>query len=205
MPKTLLHLCADIGSDSYPYMKDPKWKVTLVGKDIGVENFSYTNSVRGLIANPVCTDFSTAQSFAVRGDVEKGMVMVEHCLRIIEECKPAWWVLENPANGRLKEYLGNPKYTYQPWQYGSPWTKKTALWGKFNMPRPYYSKWDSVPKLEGMYIRPGRPKPSIAFMHKSHIQYIPEFTPFKKKVFCDADFRSLCSQGFAKAFYRVNQ
>jgi len=38
MEKTILHLCADVGSDSKPY-KDAGYKVVLIGKDIGVENF----------------------------------------------------------------------------------------------------------------------------------------------------------------------
>lgn len=57
-----------------------------------------------------------------------------------EEAKPKWWVIENPANGRLKEFLGKPKYVYQPWEFGSPWTKKTALWGEFNIPQKKYTK-----------------------------------------------------------------
>lgn len=42
-------------------------------------------------------------------------------------------------------------------------------------------------------------------MHKSHIQFIPEFKPFKNKVGCDMHFRSLCSQKFAKAFFEANK
>ena len=35
--KRILHLCADVGSDSYPYQQDPGYEVTLIGKDIGKE------------------------------------------------------------------------------------------------------------------------------------------------------------------------
>ena len=35
--KTILHLCADTGSDSKPY-QDAGYNVILVGKDIGVEH-----------------------------------------------------------------------------------------------------------------------------------------------------------------------
>jgi len=36
--KIILHLCADIGSDSKPY-KDAGYDVRMIGKDIGVENY----------------------------------------------------------------------------------------------------------------------------------------------------------------------
>ena len=129
--------------------------------------------------------------------------MVRHCQRIIEEANPVWWVLENPANGRLKELIGDPKAVYQPWQYGSPWTKKTALWGNFTMPDPVYKKWEDVPKID-LYVKPGRKKPGLDCLHKSAIDLIPEFEFAKNKVKTDADLRSLCSQGFAEEFYRIN-
>ena len=203
--KIILHLCADIGSDSYFYQQDPDYDVILVGEEIGVENFKPPRNVYGIIANPVCTEFSTAQGFHKENDIEKGMFLVNHCLRIIEETNPVFWLLENPANGKLKDVIGKPVYMYQPWQYGSPWTKKTALWGNFNMPEPIYKKWSDVPKNSKLYVRPGRPKPSLAFLHKSAIHDIPEFEPFKENIHTDADFRSLCSQGFAREFYENNR
>lgn len=200
--KIILHLCADTGSDSKPYKDDPEFEVLLIGKDIGVENFTIERNVFGVIANPVCTEFSTARSNGKARSPDQGMFLVNHCLRIIKECKPSFWLIENPARGVLKKYLGDPNYKYQPWQYGSPWTKETALWGKFVMPKPLYTKWEDVPKIKGLYTRPNRGKPSLAFMHKSHKKYIQEFDSFE--VDTDAEFRSLCSQGFAKEFYKLN-
>lgn len=202
--KLILHLCADIGSDSYFYSQDPNYEVILVGEEIGVENFHTDRKVHGIIANPVCTEFSTANGYHKENDLEKGMFLVNHCLRIIKETDPEFWVLENPFNGRLKEILGKPEFVYQPWQFGSPWTKKTALWGNFNKPEFLYNKWEDVPKNDNLYVRPGRPKCSLAFLHKSAIDYISEFEPFKSSVKTDADLRSLCSQGFAKEFYLKN-
>jgi hypothetical protein len=202
--KTILHLCADLGSDSRPYQLDNGYKVILIGKEIGVENYSPNEPIHGVIANPVCTDFSTAKGFHKFNDIEAGMVLVNHCLRIIKEANPKFWVLENPFNGRLKDVLGKPKMVYQPWQYGSPWTKKTALWGEFNIPPPLFSAWESVPKNENLYVRPTRGKPSLAFLHKSAINHIKEFEFAKDFVKNDADFRSLCSQGFANEFFKYN-
>ena len=203
--KLILHLCADIGSDSRYYQLNPAYKVMLIGRGIGVENFIPPENVWGIIANPVCTEFSTAKGFHKENDIETGMFLVRHCQRIIESANPKWWVIENPANGKLKEVIGKPKKVYQPWQYGSPWTKKTALWGDFTMPTPIYHKWDDCPKNNFLYVRPGRSKPALAFLHKSAINVIPEFNFALKHIKCDADFRSLCSQGFAKAFYEANR
>lgn len=199
----ILHLCADTGSDTKPW-KDAGYEVILVGSKIGVENYHppTDGSVYGVIANPVCVEFSTARSNGKARNPDAGMFLVKECQRIISECDPTFWVIENPAKGVLKNYLGKPTYEYEPWWYGSPWTKRTALWGKFNIPQREYSKWEDVPKLAGLYQRPGRGKPSLAFMHKSHAKLIPEFAGFNPD--SDMEFRSLCSQKFAKAFYEAN-
>jgi hypothetical protein len=139
---------------------DPDFEVIKVGADIGVENFTYTGEVHGVIANPVCTKFSNVNQHRANIDDSEGMFLVDHCLRIIEEVKPKFWIIENPAAGSLKRYLGKPRAVYQPWQYGSPWTKKTALWGYFVMPEPLYETWDSVPNKLDLWTRKGR-KPSI--------------------------------------------
>lgn len=203
--KKILHLCADIGSDSRPYDLSSEYEVIKIGIDIGVENYIPPNDIYGIIANPVCTEFSIASGFHKKNDLEKGMFLVNHCQRIIKEANPKFWVIENPASGRLKEFLGPPKFTYQPWQFGSPWTKRTALWGEFNIPELIHSKWDDCPKNDTLYIRPGRGKPSLAFLHKSAVKLIDEFKWAKDFIKCDADIRSMCSQGFTEAFFKVNK
>jgi len=200
--KVILHLCADTGSDTKPY-QNAGYTVIKVGSDIGVENFTPPDNVYGVIANPVCTELSTARSNGKARNPEEGMRLVKECQRIIKQANPFFWVIENPAKGVLKNYLGDPTYQYEPWWYGSPWTKKTALWGKFNIPERKYFNWEDVPKIEGLYQRPGRGKPSLAFMHKSHYPKILEFQnlPVPES---DMEFRSLCSQKFAQAFFEVN-
>ena len=200
MSKTILQLCADTGSDTQIY-RNNGYNVILIGRDIGVENYHPPADTYGIIANPVCTEFSIATGDR-KGDHEKGLLLVRECQRIIEECNPHFWAIENPASGSLKQYLGEPTMTYEPWHFGSPWTKRTALWGNFNKPERIYQKWEEVPKLP-LYVRPGRPKPSLAFLHKSAVKLIPEFAAFSPET--DMEFRSLCSQKFAQAFYEVNQ
>lgn len=200
--KTILHLCADIGSDSYQYKK-AGYNVILVGSDIGVENFRPPSDVHGIIANPVCSEFSVIKR-NFHQDPKKGMILVDACREIINYCKPKWWVMENPATGSLKKYIGEPKFKYHPWQYGSPWTKYTGLWGDFIIPPKLYSDWNQVPKNHLLYMRPGRKKPNFAFLHKSAIYDIPEFKPFIGLVKDDSGFRSLCSQKFAEQFIKYN-
>jgi hypothetical protein len=202
--KTILHLCADIGSDSKPY-KDAGYNVILIGKDIGVENYNPPKGVYGVIANPVCTEFSIARGYHKVGNLEQGMFLVKHCQRIIKACQPHFWVIENPATGKLKDLLGRPDFTYEPWEFGSPYTKKTALWGNFNAPNRLYERWEDVTKNKNLYIRPTRKKPSMAFLHKSAIEQLPEFHCFREYIKDDMSFRSLCNQNFAKAFFEVNQ
>ena len=203
MKKIILHLCADLGSDSRFYQLDDDYEVIMIGEKIGVENYTPPDNVHGIIANPPCTEFSNANGHG-DSDNELGMVLVDHCNRIIKEANPKWWVMENPSRGDLKKYIGKPKNTYQPWHYGSPWTKATALWGSFVMPKKHYTNWDDVPKNDKLYVRPNRPKPSLAFLHKSAIDLIPEFEFAREHIKCDADIRSMCSQGFAEAFYKAN-
>lgn len=87
MKKLILHLCADIGSDSQPY-RDAGYEVICVGKDIGVENYNPPPNVYGIIANPPCTMFSIARTKAkTPRNLREGMRLVKECLRIIWECQ----------------------------------------------------------------------------------------------------------------------
>ena len=208
--KTILHLCADTGSDTWPYRSNPEYEVITIGSSIGVENYTPDRTIHGIIANPVCTEFSRAKQGNYFGggerpaaDPQSALWMVKECERVIQEANPNWWAIENPATGTMRDYLGQPTYAYEPWWYGSPWTKKTALWGNFNAPSRTYWRWEDVPKLD-IYARPGR-KPSLAFLHKSAFHHIPEFyqsgMPAPQT---DAEMRSICSQQFAQAFMKAN-
>lgn len=209
MKKVILHLCADIGSDSRFYQESEDYEVIRVGIDIGVENFTPTGDICGIIANPPCTEFSTVAGFDKKGDYQKGMELVNHCLRIIEyskvNCNLGWWVIENPAKGKLRDFLGKPVMVYQPWQFGSPWTKQTALWGEFTHPVPILKDKRDVVQIPELWKRKGRDLACLTYLHKSAINLIPELYIFKPLVKDDQGFRSLCSQGFAKAFFDSNK
>ena len=209
--KTILHLCADTGSDTWPYRNDPRYDVITIGADIGVENYTPDRPIHGIVANPVCTEFSAARYGSTFGggtrdasDPEAGMWLVRECFRVIAEANPVWYAIENPATGQLRNFLGQPDFSYEPWQFGSPWTKRTGLWGNFNAPKPLYVKFEDVPLNPDIYVRPGR-KPSMVCLHKSAFHVIPEFRDSgMPEPQSDAEMRSLCSQNFARAFKAAN-
>lgn len=211
--KTILHLCADTGSDTKPY-QDAGYNVILVGSKIGVENYHPPKGVYGIVANPPCTEFSIARSGGKPRLGSDGLFLVRECQRIIAECESngglQFWVIENPATGALRDFLGEPDYVYQPWWFGSPWTKKTALWGHFNEPYRAYDKWEDVPKIPELYIRKDTKhrrstgKPAMYQLHKSDFDLIPEFARLPRPE-SDMEMRSLCSQQFARAFFQANK
>lgn len=194
--KIILHLCAKEGSDSRPYF-DAGYDVHIIGEDIGIENYNPPPNVYGIIANPPCTQFSIARTNAKSPrDLKEGMRLVKECLRIIWECqyrivegrrtKPLqFWSIENPGTGLLKWFLGRPAFSYCQSEYGEPYTKRTSLWGDFNLPsRPLLS----------MQLPPGSSKVGGA-----------KFLRFGTKTKNDLmQVRSKCPIDFAKAFFEAN-
>lgn len=201
--KIILDLCGGTGSWSKPY-KDAGYDVRIITlPDNDVMTYKPPENVYGILAAPPCTEFSVLNCIAEARarDEEAGMKIVNACLRIIEKCSPKFVCMENPT-GFLRQQIGKPTLTFQPWNYGDAWTKRTDLWGYFNAPEFKFKKWDELEKLP-IYIRPNREKPSIAFLHKSSQALIPQLKDF----ICDTDaaFRAITPPGFAKAFYEANQ
>jgi hypothetical protein len=131
--RVILDLCGGSGAWSKPY-RDAGYEVdviTLPAYD--VRTYHDRREIHGIIAAPPCEQFSIAKTSGPR-DFPKGLETVTACLRVIAECRPAWWALENPASGLLRRWLGNPVDVFQPHHFGDPWTKSTALWGKFALP-----------------------------------------------------------------------
>lgn len=194
--KTILHLCADMGTDSQPYA-DAGYNVLRIGKEIGVENYYPPNNVYGIIANPVCTMLSWCRTNAkAPRDLREGMFLVKECLRIIWEAQYnltttnskltvlKFWVIENPSRGFLPQFLGKPAAKYQPYEYGDNYKKETALWGNFVMP-PKTPIECTAPKFDQLKTK------DIHYKGNEHLTR--------------KERRSICSPGFAKAFFKANQ
>lgn len=201
--KIILDLCGGSGSWGRPYQKagyDVRL-ITLPAHD--VLTYRPPPNVHGILAAPPCTEFSilNCRAEARVRKPEEGIKIVNACLRIIEKCHPVWWALENPV-GHLREYLGKPRLTFQPWEFGDPWTKRTDIWGNFKSPQKLYQYWEYVPNKIPLYTRPGREKPNFAYLHKSAQPLIPQLAFAHPKT--DADFRAITPPGFAEAFFTAN-
>ena len=201
--RIILDLCGGTGSWSKPYQDagDDVRVITLPEYD--VREYIPPQGVYGILAAPPCTEFSilNCKAEARERDEVSGMEIVNACLKIIKECQPHFWALENPR-GYLRKYLGTPKLHFQPWFYGDAWTKATDIWGNFNVPERKFKKWEDVPKLD-LYIRPNRGKPSLAYLHKSAWSKIPQMQFHKPET--DAEFRAMTPPNFAKEFFKVNR
>ena len=209
MSKIILDLCGGTGSWSKPY-KEAGYDVRVITlPEHDVREYTPPEIVYGVLAAPPCTEFSVLNCVAAprERDEEAGLEIVKACLDIINSCEIiAFWALENPRGylrEAIKPYLNKPyKLTFQPWEYGDPWTKATDIWGDFKIPPKKYTKWEDVPKLD-LYTRPGRGKPNFAYLHKSAIKNIPQLSCYNPKT--DAEFRAITPPGFAKAFFEANQ
>lgn len=176
----ILSLCDYTGNWSRPY-EEKGYDVIRVDLQAGTDVRLMEHiaiPVRGILAAPPCTAFagSGARWWAGKGEqaVLDGLAIVDACLRAVAIYRPAWWALENPV-GRLRRWLGPPRYSFHPCEHGDPYTKKTLLWGEFNLPARVH-----VAATEGskMHLLPPSPE--------------------------RANQRSATPMGFARAFAEAN-
>ncbi len=202
MGKIILDLCGGSGSWSRPY-KEAGYDVRIITlPENDVKSFNPPENVYGILAAPPCDEFSMAKNHNIKRHFDKGMEIVNSCLKIIKLAKPKFHALENPI-GYLSAFLGPPFFYFHPWWYGDPWTKKTGIWGGFNKPLRKYNNWEDVPKNNNLYIKPKSEKPAIAALHKSAKQFIPWMYKYDPEN--DAAFRAITPEGFANAFFKVNK
>lgn len=183
--KIILDLCGGTGAWSRPY-KEAGYDVRLVTiPEHDVRKYEPPDNVYGILAAPPCTDFSVsgAQYWKVKdkdGRTIDSMGIVMACLMIIAKAQPKFWVMENPV-GRLVHWIGKPKLTFNPCDYGDPYTKKTYLWGIFN-------------ELKQIPVKPIR-----VSSQGSWVQRLGGKSAKTKEL------RSITPVGFANAFFKANQ
>lgn len=195
--RVILDLCGGTGAWSYFYRTAVgyPYDVDVVTLPRDVREYEPPADVWGVMCAPPCTYFSRARLISKgvpsHKDLAESLEIVAACLRIIARSKPVWWCLENPATGSLPEYLGAPVATFDPWQYGDPWTKETALWGYFNMPTPTVTVKPTLVKH-----RDNQPSTTIRqnAPHYSHVKL-----PLTR-----AAFRAVTPKGFASEFAKAN-
>jgi len=215
--KIILDLCSGTGAWSKPY-KDAGYDVrNITLPDYDVKTYQPPENVYGILAAPPCTMFSFARTNAKKmRDFKEGMELVKSCLEIIWQCqyepisnyakytRLKFWVLENPHRGLLKNFLGEPCYIFNPWEFGDMYKKETGLWGNFNYPQKIFGsqqikgnkmkKFDMllVPELEKLKSMTGRKKEQ---MKDDSWKY----TKTRQAM------RAITPAGFAKAFFEANQ
>jgi hypothetical protein len=178
--RLILSLCDFTGNWSRPY-EEVGYSVVRIdlkhGHDVRLMEY-ITAPVHGILAAPPCTVFagSGARWWEEKGEqaLVDGLALVDACLRAVALYRPLWWALENPV-GRLNRWLGPPAYTFNPNEFGDPYTKKTHLWGRFNYPR----------------------KTPVAATEGSRMHKLP---PSEDR----QALRSETPMGFARAFFEAN-
>jgi hypothetical protein len=191
MRGVILDLFSGTGGWSKPY-QDAGYEV--IGVDLKFEcnvlNLisAQLPQTHGILAAPPCTDFanSGAQYFKAKdvdGRTAASLKLIDKTLALIQELHPAWWALENPIGRlpRLRPNLGKPVMYFQPYEYGDPYTKRTALWGKFNI---------------NLIKNPVEPQKVCA--QGSWVQRLGGKSERTKTL------RSITPPGFAKAFFEAN-
>jgi hypothetical protein len=135
----ILDLCGGTGSWSKPY-RDAGYCVEIVdrlgGRDARL--LQRMRGVWGVLAAPVCTDFSYARNRYEPTEAEylEALSLVDACIRIAwvqMQNGAKWWALENPRN-KLRRYLGPARLEFYQWEYGDPGHKPTCIWGDFVPP-----------------------------------------------------------------------
>lgn len=181
MKRVILDLCGGTGSWSAPY-RDAGYDVRIIdpladGSDVRLMTLQSVQ-VHGVLCAPPCTHLSGsgARWWAAKGDsaLLESLSVVDACLRVVWVHKPVWWAMENPV-GRLVRFIGKPRMTFNPCDYGDPYTKRTCLWGEFSEP-----KRNPVEATEG-----------------SKMHLLPP-SPDRWRL------RSMTPPGFAKAFFEAN-
>ncbi len=201
----ILSLCDYTGNWSRPYA-ETGYEVRCVdlqhGQDVRTLPF-ITEPVHGILAAPPCTHFSRAGArfWEAKGEsaILEGLAIVDACLRAVAIYRPTWWVLENPI-GRLKDYLGPPKWRFDPWMFGDPYTKRTWLWGHFTPPMPLFSPQARC-EVEPVFSGPGGVSMATSRGDRPSAK-LPDRTTWlgsRRKI-----ERSATPRGFAKAFFEAN-
>ena len=191
MEKIILDLCGGTGAWSRFY-KEAGYDVRIItSPEHDVQTYKPLDNVYGILAAPPCTMFSFARTTAkTPRDFEAGMELVIACLKIIWSCRYknvlSFWCLENPR-GYLRQFLGKPYFTFNPYDFGDKYQKATDLWGYFTIPKKKPVNLNQQ-ELELNY-KNSRKLPSISDIIAGQ----------------NSGRRAITPAGFAKAFYEANK
>ncbi len=170
----------------YPVMCwDKKIEGDILEERFWKEVMCYSEYVYGILAAPPCTFFAASGARWWADICELALsemiALAEFVLLVKDHCHNlAFWALENPV-GRIEKLIPALKpfrrLTFNPNDYGDPYTKKTIVWGEFNSnltKSPVFPLYGSM-----MHTLPGSSKRQ--------------------------ELRSKTPMGFSKAFYQANK
>jgi len=188
MRRVILDLCGGTGAWSRPW-REAGYDVRLITlPEYDVRVYTPPDNVYGILAAPPCTEFSRAKHFHGKGNYShnflQGLEIVSACTRVILIAKPKFWALENPI-GYLVNWLKEPRFTFDAWEFGDNYQKRTALWGEFNPPK----KTVSV-----------KPNGIVKFSMLKSRDIAPEYYGKLNR----QTRRAITPDGFAEAFFRAN-
>lgn len=193
----------------YLYFPDRRNLATWDKEDLEVNKAD----IYAILAAPPCTMFSFARTNAKKPrDLKEGMQCVRACLDIIwsineiqqttgKKTLPLkFWALENPYHGFLPRFLGKPDFTFDPWEFGDGYQKRTALWGHFNEPKknPIAMTKEAKNKAKtNSHLHTLGVKFDYLKSKDIHPEHFGKFDRQTR--------RSITPQGFAQAFYEANK
>lgn len=133
--RIILDLCGGSGAWSEPYWQAGYAVHIITLPELDVRTYEPPPNVHGILAAPPCDQFSVARNGTSKPrDFAAGLECVVACLRIIALARPKWWAIENPGRSMLARWLGPVTDSWEPYEFGDPWSKRTALWGDFEPP-----------------------------------------------------------------------
>jgi len=227
--RLILDLCGGTGSWSEEYREAGYNVIIVTYPEYDVRTFRTPSGVWGILAAPPCTDFSLsgAQYWPAKdadGRTAEAVVIVEACLRIVEEAGPdlVFWSLENPI-GRIQDLvpaIGPVMLEFDPFEYAG-WGDMAYLCkcgglpfeyelGKYGCPNCcgenvakliYKDAYTKRTRLWGEFSIPEKKRvPPIRFTSQgSWLQALGGDSEQTKEL------RSITPQGFARAFFEANQ
>jgi hypothetical protein len=201
--KIILSLCSGTGAWERPYVEAGYDVRSITLPEYDVRMYQPPENVYGILAAPPCTCFCSAGARWIRSKEQmlEAISIVDACIRLAYVCKPKFWALENPI-GKLKRILGCPALMFNPCDFGDPWTKKTLLWGNFNIPvkNPVEAKEFLPHKILSSKVSQNQINKLI------DVKYLPENY---KEIYGDlrdrAVIRAITPPGFAQAFMEANR
>lgn len=182
--------------------KKQGYKVIQVDKQIDASDVRLMKKIKGnvigIISHPPCTHFAGSGARWWKDKTDEKLIdalsMVDAVFRMVQIYNPKFWFIENPV-GRLVHYIGKPVFYFHPHEFAGwadnpdseAYTKKTCLWGKFNIP--------IKKSIQPVFVQPSKGT------RMSRIHYETFFLPKDQR----ADVRSKTPTGFARAFVNVNR